>query len=112
MASSISLEYLQSIEGAANGLATLDGSGYIPVSQLPPGAVETYKGEFETVAALTTDYPTGNTADYAYVTGDLTYYYWNSALTTPAWVNQKITAAAYTALTAAQKAEVPYIIVP
>lgn len=71
----------------------------------------TYKGEYATEAALTTAYPTGLLADYAYVTATLTYWYWNAGLLTPAWVNQQITAAAYAALTAAAQVAVPYILV-
>lgn len=112
MSSAISYEYLVSIEGAPNGLATLDGSGYVPASQLPPSAIETYKGVFANETALTTAYPTGSTADYAFVTADLAYFYWNDALVTPAWVNQNITVSNYTALTDAQKAQVPYVIIP
>ena len=112
MASAVSLEYLTSLEGAPNGLATLDGSGKIPVSQLPPTAVETYKGQFATSAALIAAYPSGSIADYAYVTATNSYWYFNSALATPAWVDEHITAAAYTALSAAAKGAVPYNIVP
>lgn len=112
MSSAISYEYLISQKGVANGLATLDGTGKVPVSQLPSSAIETYKGVYADYSALTTAYPIGATADYAYITGELAYYYWNSALSTPAWVNQNITVANYTALTSAEKAQVPYIIVP
>lgn len=112
MASSISYEYLQSKLAAANGIATLDAGGKLPVSQLPTAAVETYKGEYATSAALITAHPTGALADYAYVTATLSYWYWNAALATPAWVNQQITEAAYNALSAAEQAAVPYIIEP
>lgn len=112
MASAVSLEYLNSQKGVANGIASLDGTGKIPIGQLPSGAVETYKGEFATSALLIAAFPTGSTADYSYVTGTSSYWYWNSGLTVPAWVNQEITATAYLALTAAAKARVPYIIVP
>lgn len=112
MASAVSLEYLNSQKGVANGIASLDGTGKIPVAQLPASAVETYKGEFATSAALIAAFPTGLTADYAYVTATSSYWYWNSGLATPAWVNQEITAVAYLALTAQAKARVPYIIVP
>jgi len=111
MASAISYEFYSSKLGVANGLATLDGSGYIPVSQLPPSAVETYKGEYATSALLIAAYPLAVLADYAYVTATLSYWYWNAALGTPAWVNQEITEAAYIALSAAEKAAVPYIVV-
>lgn len=111
MASAISLEYLLSIEGQADGLATLDNNGLIPTSQLPPDTVNNYKGQFATESALTTAEPTGVLADYAYVTATSSYWYWNSALTTPAWVNQEVTVATYQALSAAEKAAVPYVII-
>lgn len=111
MASSISYEFYQSKLGVANGLATLDGTGKVPVSQLPSEAIETYKGEFATSAALIAAYPTADLADYAYVTATTSYWYWNDALAVPAWVNQQITEAAYNALTAAEQAAVPYIII-
>ncbi len=112
MSSAISLEYLNSIEGVANGLATLDGTGKILLTQLPEGAIETYKGEFATLLALQTDYDIANLADYAYVTEDLSFYYWNSKLATPAWVNQNITVTNYNLLSASEKSAVPYIIIP
>ena len=112
MSSAISLEYLNSIEGVANGLATLDGTGKVPLSQIPGGAIETYKGEYATSALLITAYPSANLADYAYVTATLSYWYWNKSLSTPAWVNQEITATAYNLLSDTEKASVPYIIIP
>ena len=111
MASAISYEFYSSKLGVANGLATLDAGGLVPVSQLPPAAIETYKGEFATSALLIAAYPTGALADYAYVTDTLSYWYWNDALAVPAWVNQQITEAAYLALSAAEQAAVPYILV-
>ncbi|MFA6860473.1 MAG: hypothetical protein WCR30_03710 [Clostridia bacterium] len=111
MASAISLEYLQSIEGANDGLATLDSSGKLTISQLPPSAIETYKGQFATSAALVTAFPTGSLADYAYVTATSSYWYWNAALVPAEWVNQQITETAYLALSVAERAAVPYIIV-
>jgi len=110
MASAISYEYLKSREGAVNGIATLDGTGKVPVSQLPDAAIETYKGEYADEAALILAYPTAFLADYAYNTDTSSYWYWNDALVTPAWVNQQITEAAYLALSAAERAAVPYII--
>lgn len=112
MSSAISYEYLQSVKGVANGIASLDGGGKIPVAQLPAGAIETYKGEFATSAALIAAFPTGLLADYAYVTGTNSYWYWNKGLAVPAWVNQEINVTAYLALTPAAKAAVPYRIVP
>ena len=111
MSSSISYEYLNSIKGVANGLATLDGTGKVPMSQIPAGAVETFKGEYADLTALTTAYPTSNIGDYAYVTADLAFYYWNSKLAVPSWVNQNITAVNYALLTASEKSAVPYIII-
>ena len=111
MASSVSYELFQAKQGVANGLATLDGSGLVPVSQLPAVAIETYKGEYATSAALIAAYPTGLLADYAYVTATLSYWYWNAALAVPGWVNQQITEADYLLLSAAEQAAVPYIIV-
>lgn len=111
MASAISLEYLNSIEGVANGVATLDGTGKVPASQLPSTAFETYKGDFATSAALIAAFPTAALADYAYVDATLSYWYWNKALDTPEWVNQQISAVNYSALSAEEKAAVPYIIV-
>ena len=110
MASAISYEYLKSREGAINGIATLDGTGKVPVAQLPDAAIETYKGEYADEAALILAYPTASLADYAYNTDTSSYWYWNDALGTPAWVNQQITEAAYLALSVAERAAVPYII--
>jgi len=112
MASSVSYELLQAKQGVANGLATLDGTGKLPVAQLPTEAVETYKGEYATSVALIAAHATGLLADYAYVTGTLSYWYWNAALGVPEWVNQQITEAAYILLSAAEKAAVPYIVEP
>jgi len=109
MASAVSYELFVAKQGVANGIATLDGTGKLPVSQLPVEAVETYKGEFATSAALPA---TGVLADYAYVTATSTYWYWNAALLpTAAWVNQQIAEASYLALTAPEIAGVPYIVV-
>jgi len=71
-----------------------------------------YKGQFATSAALIAAYPDGSLADYAYVTATSSYWYWNAALGTPAWVNQQITETAYAALSTAEKAAVPYIVIP
>lgn len=71
----------------------------------------TYKGEYADETALTTAYPTATLADYARVTATSTYWYWNAALATPAWVNQEISVTAYNALSAAEQAAVPYILV-
>ena len=111
MASSISYEYLVSIEGVANGLATLDNSGKVLTSQLPPEAIETFKGTYATSAALIAAHATGSLGDYAYVTETSSYWYWNSGRDPAAWVNQQITAAAYALLSPEAQAAVPYIII-
>lgn len=110
MASALSYELFTSKLGVANGVATLDGSGLVPVSQLPPSAIETFKGEYATSAALIAAYPVGAVAFYAYVTDTLSYWYWNANLAVPAWVNQQISEVAYLLLTATEKAGVPYIV--
>lgn len=112
MSGIVSIELLNSLKGANNGIASLDGSGKIPISQMPVTAIKTYKGIFATSAALITTYPTGAIADYAWVTATLSFWYWNYALTTPSWVNQVITPSAYNSLTTAQKGALPYIIIP
>lgn len=112
MASAISYELFQAKQGAANGIATLDASGQLPVTQLPPEAVSAYKGTFATSAALIAAYPAADLGDYAYVTETTSYWYWNDALTAAAWVNQQITEDDYAALSTAERAAVPYIIMP
>jgi len=112
MASALSYELYVSKLGVADGVATLDATGKVPVSQLPDAAIETYKGEFATSAALIAAYPTGSLADYAYVTDTLSYWYWNKSTTPAQWVNQQIDEAAYLLLDPAEIAAVPYIIIP
>jgi hypothetical protein len=111
MASALSYEYYVSKLGVASGVATLDSSGYIPVGQLPPSAVETYKGQYADYAAIVADYPSASLADYAYNDDTTSYWYWNANLATPAWVNQQIAEADYLLLTASEIAGVPYIVV-
>lgn len=112
MASALSFELFEAKQGVANGLATLDGSGQLLSAQLPPEAVSCYKGVFADETALTTAHPTADLGDYAYVNDTTSYWYWNSVITTPAWVNQQITESAYAALTAAERAAVPYVVIP
>jgi len=112
MASALSFEYLKAIQGVPNGIPTLDGDGNIPEAQLPPSATSPFKGEFADVVALTTAYPTAELADYAYVDDTMSFWYWNPALTVPAWVNQEITETDYGTLTAIQKSMIPYLIIP
>ena len=111
MASAVSYELLRAKLGAANGIATLDSGGLIPVRQLPNGVFGPYRGQFPDVNALMSAYPMGAIADYAFVTGTNSFWYWNAFLTIPAWVNQLITEAEYLLLTLAQRAAVPYIVV-
>lgn len=112
MASAISYEFFQAKKGTANGIASLDTNGKILISQLPDEAIESYKGQYATSTLLIAAYPSASAADYAYVTETSSYWYWNEALSTAAWVNQQITEAAYNLLTAAEQAAVPYIIIP
>lgn len=134
MPNAITYEYLKSIEGVANGLATLDTNtqvptselpvgqpngvasldddGKVPLSQLPPiSSMSNFKGTFADETVLATDFPVGVTGDYAYVTSTLSYWYWNNELVTPSWVNQEITLTDYNLLSAEQKGQVPYILV-
>ena len=112
MANALSYEYLKSILGAPNGIPTLDDNGEIPTSQLPPSAVSPFKGEFVDETELTDEYPTAGTADCAYVEDTTSFWYWNSGLDIPAWVNQEIEETDYIALTAAEKSMVPYLVIP
>ena len=112
MASALSYELFVAKQGVPNGIATLDGSGTVPVSQLPPSAIETYKGEYLTSAALIAAYPLASLADYAYADDTLSYWYWNPNLTPAAWTNQQITEANYLLLTPSEIAGVPYIVTP
>jgi len=112
MASALSYEYLSSVMGAPNGIPTLDGDGEIPVSQLPASAASPFKGSYADETALTTAQPTAGLADYAYVVDTLSFWYWNPALTVPAWVNQEIAEADYLLLTAVEQSMVPYLIIP
>jgi len=111
MANAVSYEYLKSIQGVPGGIPTLDGDGQIPEIQLPDSAVSPFKGQFADEAELTTEYPTAGLADYAYVDDTNSFWYWNPALTVPAWVNQEIEEADYLLLSTAEKAMVPYLIV-
>lgn len=97
-------------QGEADGIATLDSSTKIPISQIPAAAIETYKGEYTTSSALQTAYASASLADYAYVTGTSSYWYWNSASSPAAWVNQQVTEADYNALDSAVRAAAPYIV--
>ena len=112
MASAVSLEYLKSLLGADNGIATLDNDGLVPTSQLPPESASPFKGHYADEAELTTAYPLANIADYAYVDDSLSFWYWNDGLSTPAWVNQEIIEADYDLLSDLEKSMVPYLIVP
>ena len=112
MASAVSYEYLKSIQGAPNGIPTLDSGGEIPVAQLPSSVMSPFKGEFADEEELVLDYPTAELADYAYVDDTSSFWYWNPGLSVPAWVNQEIAEADYLLLTPAEMSMVPYIVVP
>ena len=112
MANAVSYEYLKSIQGAPNGIPTLDGDGEIPASQLPSSAVSPFKGQFADEAELTTEYPTAGIADFAFVDDTSSFWYWNAGLDVPAWVNQEITETDYLALTAVEQSMVPYLVTP
>lgn len=111
MASAVSLEYLQSIEGQPNGLATLDNNGQLPAAQIPPTS-ELYKGEFPNPGALATAFPNAAQNNFAWVVSTETNWFWNDQLVPGQWVNSNIAIADYTLLTASQKAAVPYVILP
>ena len=70
-------------KGIANGYAGLDGSGRVPIAQLP-AVLNSNKGFFATQSALTTAYPTANDGDYAIVGSTDTVWMWDSGTT--AWV--------------------------
>ena len=110
MASALSYELFVAKQGVADGIATLDATGKLPVSQLPASAIETYKGEYTLITDLTTAYPLATLADYAYVDETLSYWYWNDVLDVPAWVNQQISETDYLDLDADERAAVPYIV--
>jgi hypothetical protein len=107
----ISIEYFESVQGVASGIATLDATGHLPIAQASPGSVETYKGEYASSVEIILAYPAASIADYAWSVADDAFWYWNGGLLVPAWVLQTITAAAYALLTTAAKAAVPYIVI-
>jgi len=90
MASSVSLEYLNSV--------------------LEKDTI--YKGQFADDTALETAYLTASLADFAYVDSTSSFWYWNAGLDTPAWADQNITDTDYLSLSPAAQSMVPYIIVP
>jgi len=112
MANAVSHEYLKSIQGAPNGIPTLDGDGNIPEAQLPPSAVSPFKGQFADETELTDEYPTAGIADFAYVDDTSSFWYWNAGLTVPAWINQEIEEQDYLLLSDIAKSMVPYLVVP
>jgi len=112
MASAVSFEYLKSIQGAPNGIPTLDGDGKLPESQLPASMVSPFKGQFADESDLTDEYPTAGLADYAFIDDTSSFWYWNPALVIAAWVNQEITEDDYEDLSDLEKSMVPYLIVP
>jgi len=109
MASAVSYELLQSMKGANGGLATLGNDGLIPLNQLPPTSQSIFLGIFATVADLPA---TGSMAQFAWVTAENMFYYYNSKLTTPTFVPQQIEESDYLLLTSVQQSAVPYVVVP
>jgi len=112
MPNAVSHEYLKSIQGAPNGIPVLDGDGKIPDTLLPSTAVSPFKGQFADEAELIDEYPAAGLADYAFVDDTSSFWYWNPALTVPAWVNQEIIEDDYDLLSDLEKSVVPYLIVP
>ena len=111
MASAVSYEYLIAKKAVANGFATLDATTKMPEDQLPTSAVQVYKGNYADDAAIIAAHATGTLAEYAYNQDTSSHWYWNAEIGTPAWVNQQITEVAYNALSTAEKAAVPYIVI-
>ncbi|MFY9150839.1 MAG: hypothetical protein WAO52_02405 [Prolixibacteraceae bacterium] len=72
-------------KGVANGYAALDSGGRVPMAQLP-SVLNSNKGYFATLAALTTAYPTASAGDYAIVGATDTVFIWNTD-GTPAWID-------------------------
>lgn len=109
MPNAISYEYLKSIKGTRNGLATLNSNGIVPRSQLPPDSRNPFRGTF----ATSNDLPQKSlfAGSYAYVTGTQSFWYYNWLLDSPQWVNQNITATAYLALSEVDRSVIPYIII-
>jgi len=107
MASAVSYEFLQNLKGAPNGLATLDNTSKIPVAQLPPSSA-LFLGIFATSADLPAS---AELAQFAYVTGTLSFWYWNPATDIDGWVNQQIEEADYILLTNEEQSYVPYVVI-
>ena len=72
---------------------------YIPVS-----SQETYKGSYANEAAIILSNPAGVLNDSAYNQATKSFWFWNSGLVVPTWVNQETTDLLYTALIANAKA--------
>lgn len=71
-------------KGQANGYAGLDGSGKVPMDQMPD-IVNKNKGFFATETALTTAHPSAADGDYAVVGATDTTWLWDGD--TNAWVD-------------------------
>ncbi len=109
--SNISFEYLQSLIGNASGIAPLGPDGKLPDTYLPDTARGAFVGSYATLAELQAAHPTGLAGQYGLVAGKT--YYWNTAQTMMKWNPEEITASAYQALTAEEKAGQPsFLIVP
>ena len=107
MSSAISYEFYKSQAGVANGYATLDSTGTIPVSQLPTN-MDLFQGEFTASADLIAAVPAGQMAWFAYVTDTLSFWYWDTV--SEAWENQMVLDTTYLGMTAEEQSVVPWII--
>lgn len=107
----LSLRYLLSLLGVANGVASLDQQGKVFENQLPTAAFGAFVGDYSSLSALQTAHVTGASGQYGTIGG--TKYYWNSAMTPPGWTNVEINITNYNALTDAQKSgQSEWLIVP
>lgn len=71
-----------------------------------------YRGTYADSLSLQNACATASLADYAYVIATNSYWYWNDAATKQSWENQEITESSYNSLSSAEKAALPYIVVP
>lgn len=122
MATTVSLEYLESVLNANGGVVSVamlgalynvkggipkldDTTGKLPESLLPAGAFGAYLGDYPSLNELTAAHPTANFAQYASVAGEI--YYYNAALATPDWSPASIAISDYNKLSDAAKAGQP-----
>lgn len=70
-------------KGTVNGYAALDGTGKVPMAQLPD-VLNKNKGWYSTSAALITAFPSASSGDYAIVGATDTVWIWDTD-GTPSW---------------------------